>query len=100
FFQAEDGIRDFHVTGVQTCALPICTRSKRRRVITMSAVKNVIRNNFRNMELNEFLAASLKDAGYGGVEVQKTPVGARITVFVTRPGLVIGRKGSGIKDLM
>src|SRR5690606_40373890 len=27
FFQAEDGIRDFHVTGVQTCALPIsnCT---------------------------------------------------------------------------
>src|SRR5690606_40352981 len=26
FFQAEDGIRDFHVTGVQTCALPICAR--------------------------------------------------------------------------
>src|SRR5690606_39929991 len=25
FFQAEDGIRDFHVTGVQTCALPIWT---------------------------------------------------------------------------
>src|SRR5690606_21210340 len=25
FFQAEDGIRDFHVTGVQTCALPILT---------------------------------------------------------------------------
>src|SRR5690606_39899012 len=25
FFQAEDGIRDFHVTGVQTCALPIYT---------------------------------------------------------------------------
>src|SRR5690606_40226086 len=26
FFQAEDGIRDFHVTGVQTCALPILVR--------------------------------------------------------------------------
>src|SRR2546426_2281336 len=25
FFQAEDGIRDYKVTGVQTCALPICT---------------------------------------------------------------------------
>src|SRR5690349_22372149 len=25
FFQAEDGIRDLYVTGVQTCALPICT---------------------------------------------------------------------------
>src|SRR5690606_40768877 len=27
FFQAEDGIRDFHVTGVQTCALPILDRA-------------------------------------------------------------------------
>src|SRR5690606_1936831 len=27
FFQAEDGIRDFHVTGVQTCALPISTHT-------------------------------------------------------------------------
>src|ERR1022692_5200904 len=26
FFQAEDGIRDYKVTGVQTCALPICCR--------------------------------------------------------------------------
>src|SRR5690606_40767800 len=30
FFQAEDGIRDFHVTGVQTCALPICFHSLER----------------------------------------------------------------------
>src|SRR5690606_8231819 len=29
FFQAEDGIRDFHVTGVQTCALPISRRARR-----------------------------------------------------------------------
>src|SRR5690606_40214179 len=27
FFRAEDGIRDFHVTGVQTCALPISERA-------------------------------------------------------------------------
>src|SRR5256885_3894912 len=27
FFQAEDGIRDYKVTGVQTCALPICRSS-------------------------------------------------------------------------
>src|SRR5690606_40364047 len=31
FFQAEDGIRDFHVTGVQTCALPIYMRFLIRR---------------------------------------------------------------------
>src|SRR5690606_40669326 len=29
FFQAEDGIRDFHVTGVQTCALPISRTNPR-----------------------------------------------------------------------
>src|SRR5256885_11692697 len=29
FFQAEDGIRDYKVTGVQTCALPICTQRPR-----------------------------------------------------------------------
>src|SRR5690606_40718276 len=28
FFQAEDGIRDFHVTGVQTCALPIFRKAE------------------------------------------------------------------------
>src|SRR5829696_9310806 len=31
FLQAEDGIRDWSVTGVQTCALPICTAAGRRR---------------------------------------------------------------------
>src|SRR5690606_40775092 len=30
FFQAEDGIRDFHVTGVQTCALPIYSKASIR----------------------------------------------------------------------
>src|SRR5690606_41095754 len=32
FFQAEDGIRDFHVTGVQTCALPIWSEARLNRV--------------------------------------------------------------------
>ncbi len=64
-----------------------------------SAIKTVMRNFYRNMELNEFLSKQLADAGYGGVDVQKTPVGTRITLYVTRPGLVIGRKGMGIKDL-
>lgn len=51
------------------------------------------------MELNEYLSSSLSEAGYGGAEVQKTPIGTKITLFVIRPGLVIGRKGSGIRDL-
>ena len=65
----------------------------------MSAINNVMKNNFRNLELDEFLSETLRDAGYGRVDVQKTPIGPRITLSVTRPGLVIGRKGTGIKDL-
>jgi small subunit ribosomal protein S3 len=65
----------------------------------MNAVKNVIKSNYRNMELDEFLSQTLKDAGFGFADVQKTPIGTRITLYVTRPGLVIGRKGTGIKDL-
>src|SRR5690606_40381538 len=37
FFQAEDGIRDFHVTGVQTCALPISTGQFYRRFVAVVA---------------------------------------------------------------
>src|SRR2546430_12163398 len=33
FFQAEDGIRDLTVTGVQTCALPICSTTRLRRIL-------------------------------------------------------------------
>jgi small subunit ribosomal protein S3 len=65
----------------------------------MNTVKNVIKSNYRNMELDEFLSQTLKDAGYGFADVQKTPIGTRITLYVTRPGLVIGRKGTGIRDL-
>src|SRR5690606_22481697 len=35
FFQAEDGIRDFHVTGVQTCALPISEHFRGKRVLVV-----------------------------------------------------------------
>src|SRR5690606_40004925 len=36
FFQAEDGIRDFHVTGVQTCALPISQAAEQRDDLFLS----------------------------------------------------------------
>src|SRR5438876_11185456 len=41
FFQAEDGIRDGRVTGVQTCALPICADlagARRSRRLTVAAL--------------------------------------------------------------
>src|SRR5690349_24131050 len=36
FFQAKDGIRDLYVTGVQTCALPICAACRLALVTTLS----------------------------------------------------------------
>src|SRR5258708_14011285 len=38
FFQAEDGIRDDLVTGVQTCALPISTNLVRRFVVSRQTI--------------------------------------------------------------
>jgi small subunit ribosomal protein S3 len=64
-----------------------------------SAVKSLLSMHRTYAELDEYLEKALKEAGYAGVDVQKNPVGSRITVFVTRPGLAIGRRGTGIKDL-
>jgi small subunit ribosomal protein S3 len=50
-------------------------------------------------EIDEYLEKALKDAGYGGLEIQKTPVGTTLKVYVARPGLAIGRRGTGIKEL-
>src|SRR5437870_10846463 len=42
FFQAEDGIRDGHVTGVQTCALPISARARRPLLSVNSEQREII----------------------------------------------------------
>ena len=65
----------------------------------MSAVKNVIKDNYNMMLLNNFLKIKIKESGFSKVEVSKTPTGTRVVLYVTRPGIVIGRKGTGIKEL-
>ena len=65
----------------------------------MTQVKNVIRDNYNAMLLNEFLRKEIKDAGFSKVDITKTPTGTRVTLYVTRPGIVIGKKGFGIKQL-
>ena len=65
----------------------------------MSAVKNVIKDNYNMVLLKDYLRSKIKDAGFSNVEVSKTPTGTRVVLHVTRPGIVIGRKGTGIKDL-
>jgi len=65
----------------------------------MSAVKNVIKDNYNMMLLKDYLRDAIKDAGFSHAEISKTPTGTRVALHVTRPGIVIGRKGSGIRDL-
>ncbi|MBB46823.1 MAG: 30S ribosomal protein S3 [Thaumarchaeota archaeon] len=65
----------------------------------MTQVKNVIKDNYNMMLLNDFLREKIKDAGFNGMEISKTPTGTKIVLHVTRPGIVIGRKGTGIKEL-
>ena len=47
----------------------------------------------------DYLSANIGDAGFSKVDVDAKPTGTNITVHVTRPGLVIGRKGEGIRKL-
>jgi len=65
----------------------------------LSAVKNVLNDNYNMMLLKDYLREKIKDAGFSEVEISKTPTGSRIVLHVTRPGIVIGRKGSGIREL-
>ena len=65
----------------------------------MSAVKNVIKDNYNMMLLKDYLREAIKEAGFSHAEISKTPTGTRVALHVTRPGIVIGRKGSGIREL-
>src|SRR5690606_39679318 len=61
FFQAEDGIRDFHVTGVQTCALPIYGATQAAfadRLGISNSYLNQIENNQRPVSAAVLLARS------------------------------------------
>jgi len=41
----------------------------------------------------------LERAGYGGVDVTKTPLGTRLTIYAMKPGIVIGRRGDNVREL-
>jgi small subunit ribosomal protein S3 len=53
----------------------------------------------KRTEIDEFLQAKLERAGYGGVNISKTPLGTHVVIYAMRPGLVIGRGGDTIKEL-
>lgn len=65
----------------------------------MSIVKRFITEAIKNAEIDEFLLKKLDRAGYGGVNLSKTPLGTHVVVYAMRPGLVIGRGGETIREL-
>jgi small subunit ribosomal protein S3 len=65
----------------------------------MSIVKRFITEAIKNAEIDEFLQKKLDRAGYGGVEISKTPLGTHVVVYAMRPGIVIGRGGETIREL-
>lgn len=65
----------------------------------MSIVKRFINESIKKTEIDEFLQKKLERAGYGGVDLSKTPLGTHVVIYAMRPGIVIGRGGETIKDL-
>jgi len=69
----------------------------------MTRQQNVIRRIIdRNVErhlVKEFLMNNTKKAGFGGLDIRRTPQGTEVTLKAERPGMVIGRKGRIINEL-
>jgi len=65
----------------------------------MASERKFVAENIRRVLLKEYLMKTVDRAGFGGVDVQRTPMGTRVTLVVERPGIVIGRRGAAIKSL-
>lgn len=65
----------------------------------MTSERKFVMENIRRYLLKEFLMRETKRAGFGGLDIQRTPMGTRVTLTIERPGLVIGRRGGSIKFL-
>ena len=53
----------------------------------------------REFQIKEFIAKSLKRAGHSATKLQRTPLGEKVIIYASRPGLVVGRKGENINKL-
>ena len=65
----------------------------------MASERKFVTENIRRVLLKEYLMSRVGRAGFGGLDVQRTPMGTRVTLITERPGLVIGRRGEAIKSL-
>ena len=65
----------------------------------MAGERKFIRESTNRILIKEFLIKKVEGAGFGGMTIQRTPMGTRINIIVERPGMVIGKGGSKIKKI-
>ena len=61
--------------------------------------RKFVAQKIREFEINEYLSQSLDNVGLSHTKMVKTPLGEKIIVYTSRPGLIVGRKGQNIKLL-
>ncbi|WP_256545823.1 30S ribosomal protein S3 [Halobellus inordinatus] len=58
-----------------------------------------IEDGLQRSQIDEFFAEELGRAGYGGMDVAKTPMGTQIVLKAEKPGMVIGKGGKNIRKV-
>ena len=59
----------------------------------------MIKERVRRAQVHDYVQKKTTRAGFGGLSIQRTPLGTHVRIAAERPGLVIGRKGSDIQKL-
>ena len=65
----------------------------------MTVVKEMLKERVRRVQVHDYVQNKTSRAGFGGLSIQRTPLGTHDRIAAERPGLVIGRKGSDIQKL-
>ena len=61
--------------------------------------KDFVTEGLRRTKIDEYLEKELERAGYGGMDIQVTPLGTMVIVYAERPGMVIGRGGKTVRAI-
>ena len=65
----------------------------------MTVAKDLMKESVRRVQVHKHVQEKTARAGFGGLSIQRTPLGTHIRITAERPGLVIGRKGGDIQNL-
>ena len=61
--------------------------------------RKFVEEKLNNFQIQEYIEENLQGVGHSHTTLQRTPLGEKIIIFASRPGLIVGRKGQNIKKL-